>query len=244
VLDLPKGTMIFVKDLRPKIHKKLKPIYFKIPQQVVTEYSGVVYAKDIFGKIHRHSKNNLKKASDRSLELFGMLPDDIKLILGEEFNAEIWEKIKDDQIVPEYLADIELDQEMQMITRQKSAEDTHVLEQDGPGPTNTQGDLDDAALLADLEETELLDQLKTLHDENALTDPGITIADVPRIFSRSRNVLKPNLLMDAPVPSEDVYTANDIEKVREIDENICDINEKNILPEGTKRHVRFHLPKS
>jgi len=45
-------------------------------------------------KLKNIPKNNLKKASDRSLELFGQLPDDIKLILGDEFNTETWNEIK------------------------------------------------------------------------------------------------------------------------------------------------------
>ncbi len=67
---------------------------FKYLKKVVTEYSCTVYTTDIFGKVKKHSKNNLKKASDRSLELFGQLPDDIKLILGDEFNTETWNEIK------------------------------------------------------------------------------------------------------------------------------------------------------
>ncbi len=48
-INFPVGTFVYVKDLRPKIHKKLKPVYFKIPQRVITEYQGVVYSKDFLG---------------------------------------------------------------------------------------------------------------------------------------------------------------------------------------------------
>jgi hypothetical protein len=30
----PRGSLILVKDFRPKIHKKFKPVFFKLPQKV------------------------------------------------------------------------------------------------------------------------------------------------------------------------------------------------------------------
>ncbi len=81
-LSFPVGTFVYVKDLRPKIHKKLKPVYFKVPQRVITEYKGVVYSKDFLGKIHRHSKNNLRNA--RRLGggyMGGIRPNSLKIFL-------------------------------------------------------------------------------------------------------------------------------------------------------------------
>jgi hypothetical protein len=120
-LSFPVGTFIYVKDLRPKIHKKLKPVYFKVPQRVVTEYKGVVFSKDFLGKIHRHSKNNLRKVSERSLALFGNLPDDIKLVLGGEFNEKTWENIQTNEKISKYLKDTEIQHEPQIVTRQRLA---------------------------------------------------------------------------------------------------------------------------
>jgi hypothetical protein len=91
-----------------------------------------IFAIDFLNRVHKHSKNNVKKASERSLALFGQLPGDIKLILGGEFDENVWEDIRKNEIVPEYLNDIELQNEAQILTRQRVAEDTHVLEQDGP----------------------------------------------------------------------------------------------------------------
>jgi hypothetical protein len=82
----PKGTLILVRDLRPKVHKKLKPLYYKAPQKIITEYRCTVYAMDFLGKVRKHSKNNIKIASNRSNFLFSSLPDDIKIVLGDEFN--------------------------------------------------------------------------------------------------------------------------------------------------------------
>jgi hypothetical protein len=177
----PVGTFIYVKDLRPKIHKKLKPVYFKVPQRVITEYKGVVHSKDFLGKIHRHSKNNLRKANERSLTLFGKLPDDIKLVLGGEFSEKTWDEIQTNEKVSEYLKDTEIQHEPQIVTRQRLAKDTHALEQDGPGQNDTEPALDDTTLINDLEETEVLEHLKALHEKTLLTEPEISLRDINRI---------------------------------------------------------------
>ena len=93
--SFPKGTVVYVKDMRPMPHKKSKPVYFKLPEIVVTEYKCTVYTNDFLGRTRKHSKNNLKIASERSVKLFQCLPADIKLVLGEEFGPEKWLEIKD-----------------------------------------------------------------------------------------------------------------------------------------------------
>ncbi len=55
---------------------------------VVKEYRCTVFAQDVFGRVHKHSKNNIKIASSRSAELFGKLPMEMKIILGDEFNED------------------------------------------------------------------------------------------------------------------------------------------------------------
>ncbi len=70
----PKGTLILVRDLRPKVHKKLKPLYYKAPQKIITEYKCTVYAMDFLGKVRKHSKNNIKIVSNRSNFLFWPAP--------------------------------------------------------------------------------------------------------------------------------------------------------------------------
>jgi hypothetical protein len=237
-LSFPISTFIYVKDLRPKIHKKLKPMYFKIPQRVITEYKGVVYSKDFLGKIHRHSKNNLRKANERSPALFGKLPDDIKLVLGGEFNEKTWEEMETNEKVSEYLKDTEIQHEPQIVTRQRLAEDTHALEQGGPGQNDTEPALDDSTLINDLEETEILEHLKALHEKTLLTEPDISLRDINRLYRDSVNDETPTLITNE-LPDieesveEEVITAN---------KNFARVHPDNILPEGTKRHVRFNLP--
>jgi hypothetical protein len=241
IINFPVGTFVYVKDLRPKIHKKLKPVYFKIPQRVVTEYQGVIYSKDFLGRVHRHSKNNLKKANERSASLFGSLPEDIKIALGGEFTENTWNEIKNDKRVHDYLQDTEIQQEPQIVTRQRLAMDTHALEQGEPGQNDTMTAPEDATLINDLEETELLEHLKTLHEKTLLTAPDLSLSDINRIFRESVN---------DGVPSTVASELPELEENTEIREkentpnrkNFAEVHPDNILPEGTRRHVRFNLP--
>jgi hypothetical protein len=237
-LNFPVGTFVYVKDLRPKIHKKLKPVYFKIPQRVITEYKGVVYSKDFLGKIHRHSKNNLRKANKLSLALFGKLPDDIKLALGGEFTEKTWNEIQTNEKVSEYLKDTELQHEPQIVTRQRLAKDTHALEQEGPGQNDTETALEDTTLINDLEETEVLEHLKALHEKTLLTEPEISLRDVNRLYRDSIGDENPTLIAnELPDLEENVE-----KEVQPANKNFAHVHPDNILPEGTKRHVRFNLP--
>ncbi len=121
----PKGSLILVRDLRPKVNKKMKQIYFKLPQKVVSEYHCTVYASDLFGRIRKHSKNNIRLLSPRGVELFSKLPEDMKIILGDVFNEEKWNEIKDSGIIPAYLADIEIEGELGRQTRGNISQDSH-----------------------------------------------------------------------------------------------------------------------
>ncbi len=61
---------------------------------------------------------------------------DIKLILGEEFSAQIWDEIKNVGVVPAYLADIELGEISQVKTRGTDLQkDSHLVETDAPAAT-------------------------------------------------------------------------------------------------------------
>ncbi len=42
-LSYPVGSVILVRDNRPKVNKKLKPIYFKLPQKVINEYTYTIH---------------------------------------------------------------------------------------------------------------------------------------------------------------------------------------------------------
>jgi hypothetical protein len=213
-------------------------VYFKIPQRVITEYKGVVYSKDFLGRVHRHSKNNLRKANERSVALFGKLPEDIKLALGGEFTVKTWDEIQTNERVCEYLKDTELQHEPQIVTRQRLASDTHVLEQEGPGQNDTGTALEDTTLINDLEETEVLDHLKALHEKTLLTEPEISLRDVNRLYRDSIGDEIPTLIADElPDLKENVEKT-----VQPANKNFAEVHPDNILPEGTKRHVRFNLP--
>jgi hypothetical protein len=240
-INFPVGTFVYVKDLRPKIHKKLKPVYFKIPQRVVTEYQGVVYSKDFLGRVHRHSKNNLKKANERSVSLFGNLPEDIKIALGGEFTEKTWNEIKNNKLVHDYLQDTELQQEPQIVTRQRLDIDTQALEQGGPGQHNTKTAPDDTTLINDLEETELLEHLKTLHEKTLLTAPEISLSDVNRLYRESVSDEIPTNIADELPELEEITESRERESTPS-KSNIAEVHPDNILSEGTRRHVRFNLP--
>ena len=46
----------------------MKPVYNKVPEEIIKEYRSVVYFSDISGRIKKHSKNNIKEAHLRSIE--------------------------------------------------------------------------------------------------------------------------------------------------------------------------------
>jgi hypothetical protein len=240
-INFPVGTFVYVKDLRPKIHKKLKPVYFKIPQRVVTEYQGVVYSKDFLGRVHRHSKNNLKKANERSVSLFGSLPEDIKITLGGEFTENTWNEIKNDKRVHDYLQDTEIQQEPQIVTRQRLARDTHALEQGGPEQKDTMTALEDTSLINDLEETELLEHLKTLHEKTLLTVPEISLSDINRLYRESVSDKIPTNIADELPELEENPISKEM-NTKHSKRNFAEVHPDNILPDGTRRHVRFNLP--
>jgi hypothetical protein len=240
-INFPVGTFVYVKDLRPKMHKKLKPVYFKIPQRVITEYQGVVYSKDFLGRVHRHSKNNLKKANERSVALFGSLPEDIKIALGGEFTENTWNEIRNNKQVHDYLQDTELQHEPQIVTRQRLATDTHALEQGGPEQIDTGTVLDDTTLINDLEETELLEQLKTLHENTLLTAPELSISEVNRLYRDAINDEEPTQIADELPEFEENTEIREMEIIPSKN-NFAEVHPDNILPEGTRRHVRFKLP--
>jgi hypothetical protein len=230
--------------MRPRVHKKLKPIYFKTPYKIVTEYKNVVYAMDFMGRVKKLSKNNIRMAHPRTIELFGKLPEDIKLILGEEFSTKLWDDIKDSGNIPSYLADLEIEGEMgrQLRSMVPVAQDSNLI---NPTPTeiediNTDPDLD---ILDDLMVDKGVDMINELHDNGMLDNENITLQDVPVLLKR-QNLSLPedsgNLLADI----EDGIV-NEPDLGENLNPDPAAIDQRNILPEGSRRtrRVRFNLPK-
>ena len=246
----PKGSLILVKDMRPRVHKKLKPVYFKIPRMVVQEYRCTVYVSNFQGQIQKVSKNNIKMANPRSAELFAVLPDEIKMLLGDTFNEDKWKEIRDSGEVPNYFLDIELEGNTGVITRGRLAEDTHLLEQPVPegepiavDPANEGDDLFDELLQDDVAE-----KLNSLHSQGLLTDPNLVLADVPKLFREAGNVpgeKAPEGPLDEVDPDE---LQRDVEydaPKRPLDVDPAAVHVDNIIPgkRKRKRTVRFNLPK-
>ncbi len=165
-LSFPVGTLILIKDNRPRVHKKSKPIYFKCPQKVVNEYHSTVYSEDFLGRVFKHSKNNVKIANERTKELFGILPENIKMILGEEINSQEFDEIKNEGILPEYLKDLEIMENMERITRSRGQlpEDNHLLEQSQEVENNIEFEDD----FEEIENSRFMKNLKNLHNEGKL----------------------------------------------------------------------------
>jgi len=126
IRSFPKNSLVLEKDFSLRPYKKLFPIYHKAPLKILKEYSNVIYEKNLMGQVKKISKNNLKKCHSRSAALFGSLPLELKLILGEPMDPDIWDTIKLSGNFPRYLEC--LDTEISdRITRSRMQQDTDVL---------------------------------------------------------------------------------------------------------------------
>ena len=228
--SFPPGSLIYVRDFSKSPNKKLKPIYQKAPQKVVAEYNTLVYAKDLLNRVKKHSKNNIKLAGDRSVQLFGSLPPHIQLVMGGPMDEKIWNKIKETGTIPAYLDDIELEFQDDRKLRGYKPHDTHLLEAgDAEGdvreylaapelhPVPLLDDVEDEAVLDALKDN-FMDVLKEMHSRQELTGDNLTLADVEKRIN-----------FDSPV------TPPATPRI------LAGLNADNILPEGTRRRVRFNV---
>jgi hypothetical protein len=185
-LSYPVGTLVYLKDLSQMVHGKGKPIYKRTPLKVRAEYANIVYLTDIYGRISRHSKCNLKKCGERSEQLFSQLPLKVKLILGEVMGPDEWEIIRDNKMLPEYLENVTADFVLARTTRQNVAQDSHLIELPVPDQ-GTDPDLDPD--LDDLENlpinTDLMNQLNSLHADELLTGENMSLDKIPKLFNRT-----------------------------------------------------------
>jgi hypothetical protein len=204
------------------------PLYFKCPEKVVSEYKCTVFSINFLGQVSKHSKNNIKLASLRSVRLFQELPDDIKLVLGEPFDAEKFSEIVNDKRVPEYLHDIVLDMEEGPRLRSENLpDDTHLLE-----TTEVLNETVDEVLFSDTDT--FIEQLQALHEANQLGDNDVTAESVPVLYRSFINNTIEEEIQPVNIPIEPALVP--------INEINSDINPRNILPDGTRRRVRFHFP--
>lgn len=271
LLSFPVGSLILVKDLRPKAQKKLKPIFYKVPQKVINEYRCTVYSEDFLGKIFKHSKNNIRTAHKRSAFLFSKLPDNIKVVLGDEFDEDIWDKIKNTKYLPDYLNDINIDENLdrQLRSDVNLPKDTHLLEQGKElNTTDTNQDNrdedndEDEEFFENLISNQSLNILNVLHDNELLNAENIRLQDITSILKKN-----PALEMDINNEMQPSYETN-LNNLEEIVDDFPEsnliqepnlrenmpkrsnldpaaLNEENILPfrtRGSKPRVRFNLP--
>jgi hypothetical protein len=248
--SFPPGTLILVRDNRPRVHKKLKPIFHKLPQKVIKEYRCTIYSEDVFGRVFKHSKNNIKIASDRSAELFGKLPMEIKIVLGDEFNADRWQDIKNSGVVPAYLLDIQISGGSGVITRGRITNEPNVAPVT-PDENDTVLEPDeDMGELDDILDDRIVRQLNELHAAELLNDPGIGLGDVPRLYSNNREIIRdggtsrPNLgvdpddlLLDGGFDAGETQSPPPPRRRPSFG-----VDPANILPAGVRRRVRFNLP--
>jgi hypothetical protein len=255
----PPRTLILVKDNRPRVHRKLKPIYFKLPQMVVKEYRCTVFAQDVFGRVHKHSKNNIKIASPRSAELFGKLPMEMKIILGDEFNEDRWIEIKDSGVVPAYLMDVQISGAAGVVTRGNLPEAPADVSEGNiaagtTAPTHVQVTTDDSDdVLDELVDDETVRRLGALHDAGLLSDPGLELRDVPGLYEANNEIIlggetsiqrphgvDPDELLLAGMDPEDRPLSP--QPIRRRPSFGIDV--QNILPPHVRRRVRFNLPQN
>ncbi len=142
------------------------------------------------------------------------MPEDIKLVLGEPFDAEKFSEIVKDKRVPEYLHDIVLDMEEGPRLRSENLpDDTHLLE-----TTEVLNETVDEVLISDT--NDFIEQLQALHEANQLRDNDITAESVPVLYRSFINNTIEEEIQPVNVPVEPALAPiNDINS---------DINPRNI----------------
>jgi len=157
-------------------------------------------------------------------------------------------------VVPAYLADIEISNELGRMLRGQIPKEPHVNidgppqnpgnNTDGPGD---EGDEDD--LIEVLVSDETLTKLNELHDKNKLIDSNLTLKDIPKVFEKLA-AEEPGLARRQGDPVYQLMNELDEDEEPEDDqpdeaatsEDPAGINVANILPAGTRRRVRFNIP--
>ena len=145
-------------------------------------------------------------------------------------DENIWNKIKETGKIPAYLDDIELEFQEDRKLRGYKPRDTHLLEAgDAEGdvreylaapelhPVPLLDEVEDDAVLDALKDNFML-QLKDLHDKQQLTGDNLTLSDIEK-----------RITFDSPVAPPATPRI------------LSGLDANNILPEGTRRRVRFNV---
>jgi hypothetical protein len=92
--------------------------------------------------------------------------------------------------------------------------------------------VDEVPLISDSDN--FLEQLQALHEANQLGNNDITAESVPVLYRSFVNNTIEEEIQPVDIPVEPALVLiNDINS---------DINPRNVLPDGTRRRVRFHFP--
>ena len=188
-LDFPTDTLIYEKDFSKQGNRKMKLLYKKTPLKVLKQYFSLVYAVDLFGRVKKLSKNNIKKAHPRTVNLFSKLPTEIQAILGAPLSIEEWNAIKDSDSLPEYLASVDEEMDNTRMTRQFMADDSHVLEQI-PENVEIETHLEDDDFTLFMEDSRFMEKLSGLHNSQSLTNK-MTLTDVYRAYNDANSDSSP-----------------------------------------------------
>ena len=222
-LDYPTDTLIYEKDFSKTGNRKTKLLYKKTPLRVLKQYFSVIYAVDLFGRVKKLSKNNIKIAHPRTVNLFSKLPPEIQAIIGAPLSVEEWNKIKDSNVIPEYFKSVDEETfETTRMTRQSSAQiasDSHVLEQ-SPEIVEVEAHPEDYDFNNFLEDSRFMEKLYNLRNSQALTH-NMTLNDVYKAFNNANS--------DSSIP-----------EFRRIMDGM---DHTNILPTRTRRRVTFNTTK-
>ena len=74
---------VYIRDKRPKLHQKIKPVFYKAPCLVIKDFGKVVLCRTFDGIVKKAHKDNIKVFSERSAELYQELPIEIKERIGD-----------------------------------------------------------------------------------------------------------------------------------------------------------------
>ena len=178
--DIPEGTLVYEKDFTATAQKKMKTVFKPAPLKCVKQYRCTVFCKDIYGRVRKLSKNNIKLMGPRSQELFGKLPQNVQMALGEPMDQEIWDKIEKGNDLPGYLKFFQLDMTNPVTKNGPIEKGTHVVEQDDVPFGDLQDDEDDIDAILEAESVEFL---KALYDSDQIHEEWT----VPKIKSEMKN---------------------------------------------------------
>ncbi len=100
--SFPPGSIVLYRDLRNWDKMKMRPRHMPVPYVVTHETEFACIIKTFDGKLRPAHKRHLIKATPREIELYGTLPADVRMALGEPFDEEDVKKAVEDERLPQF----------------------------------------------------------------------------------------------------------------------------------------------